>query len=106
MAQEKQEIAKQLKEKILKTVRFIQAKLSPRSDVNQSLLDEYEETLKKFEKIEIEKFLEELRQIKNRPIPEGAETDYTEGISLEFEGEHKMLMEYLDEIEDLANKLR
>lgn len=97
---------KRLEEKVLKTIRFIQEKLRPRNDVNQSLLGEYEEVLKKFPKMELGEFQGKLAQIRNRPALEGADADYTEGTSLEFEGEHKMLMEYLNEIEDLIIELR
>ena len=106
MAKIKQEIIEQLNAKISGTIRFIQEKLYPRNDVNQGLLGEYIEALKGFSKMELGEFLERLAQIRSRPTPEGAEADYTEGTSLEFENEHKSLREYLNEIEDLVIELR
>lgn len=106
MAEEKQEIAKQLNAKISKTIRFIQEKLRPRNDVNKELLNDYEEVLKGFSEMEPGEFLGRLGQIRSRPTPEGAGADYTEGTSLEFEGEHASLMDLLNEIEDQIIKLR
>lgn len=97
---------KRLGQKVSKTIRFIQEKLRPRDDVNQKLLNDYEEVLKGFSKMELGEFQGKLAQIRSRPAVEGAEADYTEGTSLEFESEHKMLMEYLNEIEDLVSELR
>ncbi len=96
---------KKLKNKISKTQQFIAESLLPRNDVNQELLTKYQHILENFKMEELNKFLESLRKIKYRPTPEGAPVDYTEGISIEFEGRYKDLTEFLTEIENLANDL-
>lgn len=95
-----------LGQKVSKTIRFIQEKLRLRNDVNQKLLDDYEEALEGFSKMALGEFQGRLAQIRSRPTPEGAEADYTEGLSLEFEGGHKSLGDFLLEIDDLLSGLR
>jgi len=106
MKSNKQNWMNKLNDKVTLTLKFIQEKLRSRRDVNQNLLDEYESLLVNFNQLNLDSFQEKLALIKYRPSPEGAKVDYTEGISLDLKHEHKSLMEYLNEIEDLIIKAR
>ncbi len=95
-----------LRKKVARALKFIRETLKPRNDVNQQLLGEYEIVLEDFLRSGNVDTLQRLREISARPTPEGAPVDYTDGTSLEFEGDHKSLSEFVLEIEDLVSEYR
>ena len=98
----KEQLAKQLNDKVETTFRFIDVVLHPRSDVNLSLLEDFKKVLVNYRKSKDIQVLLELRSIDSRPVPEGAKTDYTTGMSLQLDGEYQSLGDLINEIEDLV----
>jgi hypothetical protein len=101
----KEQLTKQLNGKVETTLRFIDEVLHPRSDVNLSLLEDFKKVLIDYRKSKDIQILLKLRVIDSRPVPEGAKTDYTTGMSLQLDGEYQSLGELINEIEDLVFKI-
>jgi len=87
-----------------KIVSFIREYLYPRKDVNHSVLDRYNSILLEYQKSKNLDGLIKFRDVYYRPSREGANTDFTEGTSVNVEGDYKSLMSLFDELEDLIDK--
>lgn len=85
-------------------IRFLRVKLKTRREVNQELVGEYEEVFNDFLRTEEISVLQKLREISSRPTQEGAAVDYTNGTSLEFDGDYKSLSKFISEIGDLTRQ--
>lgn len=82
-------------------VDFIKTFLYPRKDVNHQILDRYISVFSKYQKSKNTDDLTKFRDVYYRPSIEGADTDFTEGISLNVGDNYKSLMSLFDELEKL-----
>lgn len=98
----KDQFMKQLDDKVETMARFINEVLQPRNDTNINLLEDFKKVLANYQKEENIQVLKKLREIESRPIIEGAETDFTSGMSLSLDGQYHSLGELIIDIEDLV----
>lgn len=98
----KEQLTKQLNDRVETTLRFIDEVLRQRNDTNLSLLEDFKKVLVDYRKSKDIQILLKLRSIDSRPVPEGAKTDYTTGMSLQLDGQYQNLGDLINKIEDLV----
>jgi len=101
----KEELTRELNNKVKMTIRFIDEVLISRDDITKPLLMEFRNVLTDFQNNLDIYILKQLREIDSRPVPEGVETDFTTGISLQLDGKYTSLSELMLEIEDLVFRI-
>jgi len=101
----KKKLVNQLNDKVKISNRFIGEVLLPRDDVNKILLNEFNNVLIEYQKTRKIEILKKLREIDSRPSLEGADTDFTTGMSLPLDGEYTALGQLIIDIEELVSKI-
>lgn len=94
-------IKEKLNKTIEKAIRLIDV-LYGRSESNKELLDEFKAVLLDYQENGDLIISRKLREIDSRPSKEGADTDFTTGTSLQFDGRYVSLQDLILEIEDLV----